>query len=134
MTLPRQVSGFTLIELLIVVAVFVILASVAIPSYTQHVLKGNRIDGKEMLLAAAVAQERFSYNSLGAGYTNDPANLGFAGGVSDEGHYALVVNLNANGYTLTANAIPPQDNDSGCAMFSLTHTGFKDSTSGADCW
>jgi len=140
MSFPRQVKGFSLIELIITVAIFAIIASIAIPSYTQFVLKGNRIDAKEMLLEAAVAQERFFYSNPAVGYTNDPEELGFLGGISDEGHYTLavvVVNDNVNGinsFTLTANAIEPQDKDSKCVMFSLTQTGLKDSTSGADCW
>ncbi len=140
MIFPRKVNGFSLIELVITVAIFAIIASIAVPSYTQFVLKGNRIDAKEMLLEAAVAQERFFYNNPAVGYTNDPEVLGFVGGVSDEEHYTLavgVVNDNVNGinsFTLTANAAGSQRGDTDCLTITLASTGRKTSAPEADCW
>src|SRR5690554_8105325 len=55
----RRPHGFTLIEVMIVVAIIGILAAVALPSYREHVLRGNRAEGQAMLVAAAARQERY---------------------------------------------------------------------------
>ena len=57
--MKRKQKGFTLIELMIVVAIVSILAAVAFPSYQQHVLRGNRAEGRTALLDAAARLERY---------------------------------------------------------------------------
>ena len=52
-------AGMTLIELMIVVAIVALLASIAVPSYRQYVLRANRIEATTALLQLAAAQEKF---------------------------------------------------------------------------
>lgn len=139
MTLPRPANGFSLIELIITVAIFAIIASIAVPSYTQFVLKGNRADAKEILLRVAQEQERYFYTTGGGAgpvYTADLTDLGYteASPLSDEGHYRITAALNANSFTLTAAAIGSQEKDTDCATITLSSTGLKSSTPRADCW
>ena len=49
----RPAAGFTLIELMITVAIIAILASVAYPSYRDHVAKGRRAEAKALATEAA---------------------------------------------------------------------------------
>jgi len=52
-------KGFTLVELMIVVAIIAILAAVAIPQYTDHVLKARLVDATSQLAGYKTQMEQF---------------------------------------------------------------------------
>jgi type IV pilus assembly protein PilE len=55
----HNTRGFTLIELMITVAIVGILVAIAFPSYTEHVLKGKRAQGRTALAELMLQQERY---------------------------------------------------------------------------
>lgn len=56
---PRcRAHGFTLIELMITVAVIAILSAVALPSYREHIVRSQLVDGTNGLSAARANMER----------------------------------------------------------------------------
>ena len=67
----RSTRGFTIIEVMIVVAIVAILASVAIPSYTDYIRRGKIQEAASALLAQRVKMEQFFQDNRQ--YTNNGA-------------------------------------------------------------
>ena len=115
--------GFSLVELMIVVAIVAIIATFALPSYRQHVIRSNRTDATSALLRVAANQEKFyiqnnryaSYDELGSPTT-------------ENGWYTLAVSeADATTFTATATAASGsgQDDDADCKVFSINAEGQK---------
>ena len=140
-------KGVTLIELMTVVVVISILGAIAIPSYRNYLLRAQRSDGKTALLRIQSGLEKYLVQN--GSYTTDltsapsatPGGLGLSA-VSEQGFYALKVDLTPTGYIATAAAIAGkgQASDKRCQTFTVTETGGKGAldNSGGDrtteCW
>jgi type IV pilus assembly protein PilE len=140
----KQIDGFTLIEVMIVVAIIAILMAVAFPSYTDHVLRGNRAIARGHLLDIANRQQEFFLNNKT--YTANLTGLGFATdsiGVNKKGNivtagasdsvYDISATAGTNSYSLSAAPANGQTADTDCGTFTLESTGAKTPTSNK-CW
>jgi type IV pilus assembly protein PilE len=146
--------GLTLVELLSGITLLAIAVAIGVPAYRSHMLRTERRDATEALLAVQAAQDRFLLQHgrycerLTAA---PPAGLGMAGR-SRLGFYAIGVRVNADASTYLARAVPiasssvaqgthtARPRDATCRSFSIDQNGLKSAQddSGADstrdCW
>lgn len=130
-TVGRQQIGFTLIELMVVVAILAIIASVALPSYRQHVLKSRRAAGAACLLQAQQQMERFYTTTLAYNAAGSPTVFTCDSEIS-RFYTVSVSGVSAKAYTLTAAPQGAQTADS-CGSLTVNQTGAKTPT-GSTCW
>lgn len=147
-------GGFTLIELMITVVVIAILASIALPSYRQYVLRSHRVEAKTALLNVAAEQEKFYLQRNR--YANDTelvdakadGGLGFNRN-TENGWYTLTLeaddDANPQAWTIEAQGSGSQLDDKRCRFFSLDSVGVRRAgpnldgsgttdTTSAECW
>jgi type IV pilus assembly protein PilE len=148
MRVHSDVRGFTLLEILTAAVVVAVLAAIAIPTWRTHLLRVQRADARDTLLALQAAQDH--YFGRNARYANDaqltaPGPVGLElSATSPHGLYSITLTTTADGlgYLATARAVrrAGQNADSRCALFSIDHVGqmrAADSSGAdrsADCW
>jgi type IV pilus assembly protein PilE len=104
--------GFTLIELLVAVAIVGILAAIAIPNYSNYVIRSSRAAAQTQLLQLASLEEKIYLNSnaysanMTTAYNGTSAGgLGATTGLTSDGKYTLTVVSPGQTFTITATPV-----------------------------
>lgn len=71
----RRQPGFTLVELMVAVAVVGILAAIALPAYSQYIVRSNRTAAQAYLMDLAQAQAQYMADSRSYASSVDDLNL-----------------------------------------------------------
>ncbi len=126
--------GFSLVDVVIAMAVVAILASLAMPGFSEVLQRGRRVDAINSLLALQLAEERWranhgSYASLDELSWSD---------ISTEGHYRLrVEQISAAGFLASAEPLGDgAQHDDACGTYALDQRGpvLTNDYADAACW
>lgn len=110
----RQARGFTLIELMVVVAIVGILAAIAMPSYRQYVIRGNRVAAQSTMMDIANRQKQFLLANRAYASKTSLTNSGYALPSDVAGNYDWSITVGSGtvpSFTITFTAIGGQVSD-----------------------
>ncbi|MEO6351765.1 MAG: type IV pilin protein [Burkholderiaceae bacterium] len=93
-------EGFTLIELMITIAIIAILAAVAVPSYSQYVIRSKLTEATNNLADTRVKMEQYYQDSRNYGSTG--TTCGAALPTTGYFAYTCATSSSAQAYSLTA--------------------------------
>jgi type IV pilus assembly protein PilE len=117
---PQRSRGFTLIESLIAVAISAILASLSYPTFADQLRKSRRVDAIARLAQLQQAEERWRANNTSYGSLT---LLGIAAQTADGLYRLSVLDAQATGYVVLAEAQGGQLSDTVCRFMQLSVAG-----------
>lgn len=126
----HQNAGFTLIEIMVVVAIVAILATIALPSFSDQIRKSRRSEAISAMQDAQLTLERWR--------VDHPSFEGSSASITDNKHYKFEISAQAatpNDYTITGTPQGGQTKDV-CGTLTIANSGGKvtRTPSTTSCW
>ena len=120
----KKSRGFTLIELMVTVVIVAILASIAIPSYRQYVIRSHRRAAQAEM--ADIATRELQYFAANRAFA-DTATLGHAlpPEISEYYSYTVTTALNGSVPSFTITMDPAGTSQASDGILTLTSEGVK---------
>ena len=125
--------GFTLIELAVVMAIAAILAAVAIPNYSEYVLRGHRSAVQAFISDVASRQSQFFLDRRS--YAGTVAALNMTAPADVAARYTVAIAVVAGppaGFQVSATPIGTQATDR-CGLLTIDQAGNRTAV-GNRCW
>jgi type IV pilus assembly protein PilE len=145
MAQARTAAGFTLIEIVIALAIVAITTSFAISAYRRHLVRSERVEAVQALLAIAAEQEKFhlSYGFYGDRLDSrpgaEPPGIPLAS-TTPRGRFRLRIDAaDAASFIITAERLD-RAADLSCITLSIDESGRRQARNGAhqdttaQCW
>jgi type IV pilus assembly protein PilE len=128
-----KLRGFTLIEAVVVMAIAAILATVAIPNYSEYVMRSHRSAVQSFISDVASRQSQFFLDRRN--YAATVATLNMTPPADVAVRYTVAIAVVAGppaGFQVSATPIGPQANDR-CGLLTIDQAGNRTAVSDR-CW
>lgn len=125
MEMHAQQRGFTLIELMVAVAIVAILAAIALPSYREYVIRGNRSAAQAVMLDIANRQQQFLLANRAYASVATLEASGFTLPTEVSGKYTYAITLGAGAVPSFVITFTAQGSQASDGNLSLDSEGVK---------
>ena len=125
--------GFTLLELVAAMTIIGILAAIAIPNYSEYVMRGYRASAQAFISDVASRQAQFFLDRRAFAGTIAALNMTAPNDIANR--YTIAITTTAGPpatFTVTATPNGPQATDR-CGAMTIDQTGAK-TAAGTRCW
>ena len=129
----RSNRGFTLIEVVVVMAIAAILAAVAIPNYSEYVMRSHRSAVQSFISDVASRQSQFFLDRRSYAATTGALNMAVPVDVAARYNVAIAVIAGPPaGFQVTATPIGAQATDR-CGLLTIDQAGNRTAVA-VRCW